>query len=96
MGRRAHRSIFFKNENGRNVTVNGVRYREMITDFLVPKIQELDINDLWFQQDGATCHTTRETLILLASHFDENIISRFGPFNWPHRSCDLTPLDYFL
>ncbi|GFV70727.1 uncharacterized protein TNCV_2022911 [Trichonephila clavipes] len=22
--------------------------------------------------------------------------SRFGPVNWPPRSCDLTPLDYFL
>ncbi|GFU54188.1 uncharacterized protein TNCV_3618451 [Trichonephila clavipes] len=21
---------------------------------------------------------------------------RFGPVNWPPRSCDLTPLDYFL
>lgn len=87
---------FFKNENGRNVTVNGLRYREMITDYLVPKIQELDIHDIWFQQDGATCHTARETMNLLATHFDENIISRFGPINWPPRSCDLTPLDYFL
>ncbi|GFX44325.1 short stature homeobox protein [Trichonephila clavipes] len=24
------------------------------------------------------------------------LISRFGPMNWPPRSCDLTPLDYFL
>ncbi|GFU58931.1 uncharacterized protein TNCV_4732111 [Trichonephila clavipes] len=24
------------------------------------------------------------------------LISRFGPVNWPPRSCDLTPLDYFL
>ncbi|GFU11058.1 putative LOC100569746 [Trichonephila clavipes] len=24
------------------------------------------------------------------------VISRFGPVNWPPRSCDLTPLDYFL
>ena len=23
-------------------------------------------------------------------------ISRNGPVNWPPRSCDLTPLDYFL
>ena len=26
----------------------------------------------------------------------ERIISRFAPVNWPPRSCDLTPLDYFL
>ncbi|GFT90763.1 putative LOC100569746 [Trichonephila clavipes] len=24
------------------------------------------------------------------------LISRFGPVNWPPRSCDFTPLDYFL
>ncbi|GFV66183.1 uncharacterized protein TNCV_2901091 [Trichonephila clavipes] len=27
--------------------------------------------------------------------FGDSLISRFGPVNWP-RSCDLTPLDYFL
>ncbi|GFV41775.1 transposable element Tc3 transposase [Trichonephila clavipes] len=26
----------------------------------------------------------------------DRLISRFGPVNWPPRSCDLTPLDYFL
>ncbi|GFX82311.1 transposable element Tc3 transposase [Trichonephila clavipes] len=25
-----------------------------------------------------------------------HLISRFGPVNWPPRSCDLIPLDYFL
>ncbi|GFU52960.1 uncharacterized protein TNCV_1142531 [Trichonephila clavipes] len=26
----------------------------------------------------------------------DRLISRFGPVNWPPRSCDLTPLDYIL
>ncbi|GFW89436.1 HTH_Tnp_Tc3_2 domain-containing protein [Trichonephila clavipes] len=26
----------------------------------------------------------------------DRLISRFGPVNWPPRSCDLTPLDYYL
>ncbi|GFX94714.1 DUF4817 domain-containing protein [Trichonephila clavipes] len=26
----------------------------------------------------------------------DHLISRFEPVNWPPRSCDLTPLDYFL
>ncbi|GFW41399.1 DUF4817 domain-containing protein [Trichonephila clavipes] len=26
----------------------------------------------------------------------DRLISRFGPVNWPPKSCDLTPLDYFL
>ncbi|GFV20379.1 uncharacterized protein TNCV_4141401 [Trichonephila clavipes] len=49
-------------------------------------------NELWFQQDGATC----ATIDLLKDTFGDRLISRFGPVNWPPRSCDLTPLDYFL
>ncbi|GFW75062.1 uncharacterized protein TNCV_447671 [Trichonephila clavipes] len=50
----------------------------------------------WFQQDGATCHTARATIDLLKDTLGDRLISRFGPVNWPPRSCDLTPLDYFL
>ncbi|GFW32326.1 transposable element Tcb2 transposase [Trichonephila clavipes] len=53
-------------------------------------------NKLWFQQDGATCHTARATIDLLKDTFGDRLISRFGPVNWPPRSCDLTPLHYFL
>ncbi|GFT95731.1 hypothetical protein TNCV_311051 [Trichonephila clavipes] len=53
-------------------------------------------NELGFQQDGATCHTARATIDLLKDTFGDRLISRFGPVNWPPRSCDLTPLDYFL
>ncbi|GFU89771.1 DUF4817 domain-containing protein [Trichonephila clavipes] len=49
-----------------------------------------------FQQDGATCPTARATIDLLKDTFGDRLISRFGPVNWPPRSCDLTPLDYFL
>ncbi|GFW34631.1 uncharacterized protein TNCV_952591 [Trichonephila clavipes] len=52
--------------------------------------------ELWFQQDGTTCHTARATINLLKDTFGDRLISRFGPGNWPPRSCDLTPLDYFL
>ncbi|GFX01278.1 uncharacterized protein TNCV_3729471 [Trichonephila clavipes] len=48
------------------------------------------------QKDGATCHTARATIDLLKDTFGDRLISRFGPVNWPPRSCDLTPLDYFL
>ena len=87
---------FFKNHAGQNVTVNGDRYRAMITDFFVPQLNNHDVQELWFQQDGATCHTARATIDLLKETFSDHIISRFGPVNWPPRSCDLTPLDYFL
>ncbi|GFX03828.1 putative transposable element [Trichonephila clavipes] len=52
--------------------------------------------ELWFQQDGATCHTARSTIYLLKDTFGDRLISRSGPVNWPPRSCDLAPLDYFL
>ncbi|GFU04981.1 putative DD41D transposase [Trichonephila clavipes] len=48
---------FFKNDEGHNVTVNGDRYRAMITNFLIPELNNHDVQELWFQQDGATCHT---------------------------------------
>ena len=51
---------------------------------------------MWFQQDGATSHTARVTIDLLKGKFGERVISRNGPVEWPPRSCDLTPLDFFL
>ncbi|GFS76510.1 putative transposable element [Trichonephila clavipes] len=81
---------------GHNVTVNGDRYRAIITNFFIPELNNHDVQELWFQQDGATCHTARATIDLLKDTFGDRLISRFGPVNWPPRSCDLTPLDYFL
>ncbi|GFU03296.1 transposable element Tc3 transposase [Trichonephila clavipes] len=68
----------------------------MITNFFIPKLNNHDVQELWFQKDGATCHTARATIDLLKNTFGDRLISRFGPVNWPPRSCDLTPLDYFL
>ncbi|GFU81891.1 uncharacterized protein TNCV_2537001 [Trichonephila clavipes] len=67
-----------------------------ITNFFIPELNNHDVQELWFQQDGATCHTARATIDLLKDTFGDRLISRFGPVNWPPRSCDLTPLDYFL
>ncbi|GFW82926.1 uncharacterized protein TNCV_2209781 [Trichonephila clavipes] len=68
----------------------------MITNFFIPELNNHDVQELWFQQDGATCHTARATIDLLKDTFGDHLIPRFGPVNWPPRSCDLTPLDYFL
>ncbi|GFW63190.1 transposable element Tc3 transposase [Trichonephila clavipes] len=87
---------FFKNDECHDVTVNGDRYRAMITKSFIPELNNHDVQELWFQQDGATCHTARATIDLLKDSFGDRQISRFGPVNWPRRSCDLTPLDYFL
>ncbi|GFV34131.1 uncharacterized protein TNCV_3630961 [Trichonephila clavipes] len=41
-------------------------------------------------------NTARATIDLLKDTFGDRLISRFGPVNWPPRSCYLTLLDYFL
>ncbi|GFS72609.1 transposable element Tc3 transposase [Trichonephila clavipes] len=68
----------------------------MITNFFIPELNNHDVQELWFQQDDAKCHTAHATIDLLKDTFGDRLISRFGPVNWPPRSCDLTPLDYFL
>ena len=87
---------FFKNEAAANVTVNGERYREMLDGWFFPNVATHDLGDFWFQQDGATCHTSHATIDSLKETFGERVISRNGPVDWPPRSCDITPLDFFL
>ena len=52
--------------------------------------------DTWygyFQQDGATCHTSNESMTEIESFFDDRIISKAL---WPPGSPDLSPPDFFL
>ncbi|GFU47891.1 transposable element Tc3 transposase [Trichonephila clavipes] len=86
---------FFKNDESHNVTVNGDRYRAMITNFFIPELNNHDVQELWFQQDGATCRTARAAIDLLKDTFGDRLTSHFGPVSWPPRSCDLTPLELF-
>ena len=76
------------------VTINSERYRSMMENFFWPELAEMDLRNMWFQQDGATCHTSHQTINLLNTKFGNRIISRNGPINWPARSCDLTPCDF--
>ena len=68
----------------------------MLNEFLFTKTEEEDIGNIWFQQDGATCHTAEATLDVLRPVFEDRIISRRADVFWPPRSCDLTPFDYYL
>ena len=88
--------FFFENEQGEAITVNVDQYRVMLNAFLFTKIEEEDIGNIWFQQDGATCYTAEATLNILSPVFEERIISRRADVAWPPRSSDLTPLDYYL
>ena len=77
------------------VTVNGDRYRDMLNEFLFTQIEEEDIGNIWFQQDGAKCHTAEATMHVLRPIFEDHIISR-ELMSFGHPGCDLTPLDYYL
>ena len=88
--------IFFENEQGAAVTANGDRYRAMLNEFLFTKIEEEDIGNISIQQKGATCNTAEATLDVLRPVFEDRNISRRADVVWPPRSCDLTPLDYYL
>ncbi|GFT10507.1 transposable element Tcb1 transposase [Trichonephila clavipes] len=93
---RRYQWIFHDAKNRHRPCLNGDRYRAMITNFFIPELNNHDVQELWFQQDGTTCHIARATIDLLKDTFGDRLISRFGPVNWPPRSCDLTPLDYFM
>ena len=64
--------FFFENEQGKAVTVNGDRYRAMLNEFLFTKIEEENIGNIWFQQDGATCHTAEATFDVLRPVFEDH------------------------
>ena len=89
-------TFFFENKQGKAVTVNGGHCRAVLNEFLFTKIEEKNIGIIWFQQDGATCHTAEATLDVLCPVFKDRIISRRADVVWPPWSCDLTPLDYYL
>ena len=68
---------FFENTEGFTETVNGEIYRTMLNTFLRHVVIHLRNRfDLWFQQDGATCHTANETMDVLQGMFGNNTISR--------------------
>ena len=46
--------------------------------YFLPVIAEYDSENLWFQQDGATCHTARANMALLQETFPGRVISRLG------------------
>ena len=76
--------------------MNGLRYQSMINKFLWSELEDMDVDDVYLQQDSATCHTSGEIIGLLREKFPGRVISRNGDYNWSPRSCDLTPLDFFL
>ena len=87
---------YFFEDDGVTTTVTGNNYRQMLQRYLLPQLEDLEMHNMWFQQDGATPHTARETMTILREAFPGKVISRSGDVSWPPRSPDLTPPDFFL
>src|SRR5215469_7289187 len=89
---------YFFEEEGATVTVTSERYVEMLRNFLRPQFPSLRVNmeEMWFQQDGATAHTARASMTVVRQMFPQHVVSRFGDVPWPPRSPDLSACDFFL
>ena len=78
-----------------NETVRKEDYCELLDSCVRAEAENFPDNAL-FQQYGAPPHTSHAARSLLADIFSQNWIGKYGPTNWPARSPDLAPLDFFL
>lgn len=75
-------------------TVNQHNYLEMLKTFFWPKHYRVkDSKKFYFQQDGARPHTANIVQEYLEGKFNVKFINKT---QWPPRSPDLNPCDYFL
>jgi hypothetical protein len=79
---------YFYNEN-----VTGLVYKQMLVNYAWPQLRR---KELYFQHDGAGAHYAVIVRNWLDEKFPGRWIGRRGPFEWPARSPDLTPCDFFL
>ena len=86
-------------------TVNGDRYLHLINNTVVPHLAAIrqyrrngngPFQRVWWAQDGAPAHRRRDVMDRLDELFGNRIIAFPRDVEWPPRSPDLTPLDFFL
>ncbi len=92
-----------------NGNLNGAMYNDMLNNQIIPALNTLidtvntpDGNRIFnresiiFQQDGAPPHFALDVRTTLNREFPGRWIGRRGSIEWPARSPDLNPLDFFL
>ncbi|CAH8494003.1 unnamed protein product [Dicrocoelium dendriticum] len=78
-----------------NVTASS--YKEMLQTWVIPRLHvEGLLSTVWWQQDGAPAHSAQTVRQFLDDTFGHRWIGRGGPMEWPARSPDMNPLDFFL
>lgn len=86
--------IFPENQN-----INGEIYADFIENTLDDLLENvpLALSTIIFQQDGHPAHTSIVARTILNRKFPNRWIGKYSNFQeWPPRSPDLTPLDFFL
>ena len=68
--------FFFKRKARKGCYIQWRSLSGMLNEFLFLKIEEEDIGNIWFQHEGATCHTAEAILDVLRLIFEDLIISR--------------------
>ena len=74
-------------------TMTGDRYCEVLNEYVVPYFRRNP--SMHYQQDGASPHHSRAARQILDDKLNGRWIGRRGPIEWPARSPDLTPCDYW-
>ena len=69
---------------------------EVITPEVLPFMLQDDHRNMVFMQDGAPAHYSNNVRNILNVELEGRWIGRRGPVEWPARSPDLTPCDFFL
>ena len=69
----------------------------MLQEFAMPRLQEqFGDAEFYFQQDGAPPHFHRDVRAYLDENMQNRWTGRRGRVEFPPRSPDLTPMDFFL
>ena len=85
--------------------VNGIAYLRMLNEFVFPQLAEHFNNQywegrfrgLWWGQDGAPAHRLIAVRDRFIDVFGNNRVIGLGhDVEWPPRSPDLTPCDFFV
>jgi hypothetical protein len=59
-------------------------------------VEEEELGDVWFQQDGAAAHTARNSVNVLGEIFPGRLVSLRSDVGCPALSPDLSIYDFFL
>ena len=75
----------------------GIQTADSYLEVLKRQLPLMDLKTNFFQQDGASIHTANKEVKYLKSNYHHHWIGKkSGEKEWPPRSPDLSPLDFFF